>query len=411
MTAQWLSEQLGEPISAFTIEKVGAGNTSDAHKISYGEGKTVILKLPSGLGEAKQKIHAKDCTTEVMFYQDFAPKLAGTLKLPKVFVANSWSAEPHRWNILMEDLSSGNFEEFPTALLFGKHAVSDVLEVTLTALGELARMHGKFWGNEQLFEHPIFSVQDPLGPGAKVTNGFISLGTTVWRPDFRGTGKSANLVLIDLIDKYGSPDNDVLKCEDLWSPGCKYYEFLKTLHTPKMQEAVAYMVEHFDSRPHTLLHGDAHIGNVFFDRSGGEFTWIDFQFFGRGPPGVDMAMATCDLEAEDHDQALRHYYSELIKAGPPGLAEQYSFGDLWQDWRYMMLAMLLCITAAYFPDIVPSVGEAAIAAGKEDDAHKGWRIFGARWGANWDLADVYAVPDELLELKAKANSINQARKE
>ena len=85
VTAAWLSKQLDEPVDTFTMNKVGQGFTADAFRICYNDGKTVIIKLPSALGEAKQKVHAKDCTVEVMFYRDFAPKLAGLMKLPKVY--------------------------------------------------------------------------------------------------------------------------------------------------------------------------------------------------------------------------------------------------------------------------------------------------------------------------------------
>lgn len=45
------------------------------------------------------------------------------------------------------------------------------------------------------------------------------------------------------------------------------------------------------SRPRTLVHCDGHPGNTFVNKATGETTWLDFQVYSAGPPGLDLAQA------------------------------------------------------------------------------------------------------------------------
>jgi hypothetical protein len=400
VTAEWLTKQVGETVTEFEINKVGMGFTADAHKIKY-NGKTVILKLPSAVGEAKQKTHALECKVEVLLYKDFAAKLAGVMKLPKVYAANTDPAAPHRWNILMEDLTAGSLEEFPTAFLFGKAVVPDVIELTNQLLSNLAKMHGKFWQDEETFKDPIFSVQEPLTPGGKCSAGFVAQACKVYtEQDFRGSGKTVNLVVIELLEKFGGPDTDVLKCKDIFSAkNGKFYEFCKTMHTPAVKDTMHHIIGQIEARPHTVIHGDAHLGNIFLDRAAGEMTWIDFQYLCRAPIGLELMQATTNLDVQDITPACKFYYAELLKAGPAGLAEQYSFEDMWQDLRYTAFCCGLGLVQAYMPDVIPMVAGAAV-EDPEGMALVGWQLRCARWGDLFELVDIYSLPAEVAALKS-----------
>jgi hypothetical protein len=74
----------------------------------------------------------------------------------------------------------------------------------------------------------------------------------------------------------------------------------------------------FDTRPWTVVHGDAHIGNLYVDSSGRP-SLLDWQLIQRGPWYLDVgyhiasALTVADRRARE-DDLLRHYLDELKAA-------------------------------------------------------------------------------------------------
>ena len=88
-----------------------------------------------------------------------------------------------------------------------------------------------------------------------------------------------------------------------------------------------------DAAPHTVMHGDAHPGNVYF--RDGEAGLLDWQAVRRGHPSRELAytlvtsMTTADRQAHQRE-LLDHYRRALAAAGGPQLDRD----DLWDRYRH-----------------------------------------------------------------------------
>ena len=93
--------------------------------------------------------------------------------------------------------------------------------------------------------------------------------------------------------------------------------------------AVARLI---DQAPNTVMHGDAHPGNVYFRN--GEAGLLDWQAVRRGHPGRELAytlvtsMTTEDRRSHERD-LLDRYREVLAGAGGPGLDRE----ELWDRYR------------------------------------------------------------------------------
>ena len=93
--------------------------------------------------------------------------------------------------------------------------------------------------------------------------------------------------------------------------------------------AVAQLI---DQPPHTVMHGDAHPGNVYFRN--GEAGLLDWQAVRRGHPSRELAytlvtsMTTADRQAHQRE-LLDDYRRALAAAGGPELDRD----DLWDRYR------------------------------------------------------------------------------
>ena len=79
-----------------------------------------------------------------------------------------------------------------------------------------------------------------------------------------------------------------------------------------------------DARPWTVIHGDAHIGNLYLDGAGRP-SLLDWQLVQRGPWYLDVgyhlasALTVADRRAHERD-LVRHYLDELSAALAPAIA-------------------------------------------------------------------------------------------
>lgn len=97
----------------------------------------------------------------------------------------------------------------------------------------------------------------------------------------------------------------------------------------KHYRAVAALVDH---QPHTVMHGDAHPGNLYF--RDGRAGLLDWQAVRRGHPGRELAYTlvtsmTADSRRESERDLLDVYRGALASAGGPALDRD----GLWDRYR------------------------------------------------------------------------------
>jgi len=87
-----------------------------------------------------------------------------------------------------------------------------------------------------------------------------------------------------------------------------------------------------DRGPHTLIHGDCHIGNLFLD--GKEVGFLDWACFSHAPGMRDVAYFICNslptkLRQAEQEALLETYRESLATSGGPALSPE----SIWEDYR------------------------------------------------------------------------------
>jgi Ser/Thr protein kinase RdoA (MazF antagonist) len=214
--------------------------------------------------------------TETRFYSELSPQVTG---VPKSY-GSVFDPVTGRYVLLLEDLAVTACE-FPDTL-----NPLDAEKASLV-LGLLARLHATFWDRV---------------PG--------------WL--YTPSGDSASLITGSLLKMSA---RRLAERTDISVESGRFID--------EHYRAVAQLI---DSPPHTVMHGDAHPGNVYFRN--GEAGLLDWQAVRRGHPSRELAytlvtgMTTSDRRASERD-LLEHYCQELAAAGGPVVDS----GDLWDRYR------------------------------------------------------------------------------
>jgi aminoglycoside phosphotransferase (APT) family kinase protein len=226
-------------------------------------------------------------STEVRMYRDVLPALG--LEQPAVYAIDS-ADDDTRFSILMEDL----------ALRPGAR-VGSVLDPTGpdevdSLLDTLARLHAAWWDGQRL------SARLPWAK-APVDNAqmrfWAEIGPRLARRHLSSGHRAA------LVDRQRWPEAD-------WWP------------------AFGRMLVTASGGPHTLLHGDVHASNVYYDVAGGSGGLLDWQLALRGCWALDVTYLMITALAPSHRAAnerdlLSAYLDRLRALGvePPALDEAW----------------------------------------------------------------------------------------
>lgn len=280
-----LSKILGTPVTAVSVLGGDAGTSSRARLELAGDGvpRSVFVKMPAQtaatrlIGELGRLGH-----TEVQFYNQISSVLSG---VPRCYGAafEPWSG---RYIIVLEDLAVHGCE-FPDTL----HPLSTAQAGLVVE--QLARLHAAFW--EKL---PARRRRGPLS----------------WL--YTASGDATSLLTGSLMTTSIKRLADQLPVEN--------GRFIAENY-----RAVAEVI---DRPPHTVMHGDAHPGNVYF--RDGAAGLLDWQAVRRGHPSRELAytlitsMTPEDRRAGQRD-LLDHYRWSLATAGGPELDAE----ELWLRFR------------------------------------------------------------------------------
>lgn len=232
---------------------------------------------------------------EVLFYREVAP--LQIVACPKAYFAQ-FDARAGQGIVLMEDLLATNTS-------FGDPVHPATPQLVAETLSMQARLHARWW----------------------------------YSPDLEKFGERGGSLRADgIIDR--------LMAEPSWNAAMA---MPRSRGIPpllrdrgRVHEAIHRMLAMNDRLPECLLHGDPHLGNMYFPHDGG-VGFLDWQRMMRGPWIWDVAYTLCGFLSTDdrrvHEKTLiAGYLAELESLGvrAPGFAEawqlyqaQLFYGMVW----------------------------------------------------------------------------------
>jgi Phosphotransferase enzyme family len=287
LNARILSQIMGCTVTSVSVIDGDAGTSSRARLALTGDGvpNSVFVKMPAETAATRLMGElGRLSETETRFYRQLSPELTG---LPKSY-GSTFDPVTGRFVLVLEDLAVDTCE-FPDTL----HPLTTDQASLIVEL--LARLHATFWGRlpERSGEGPFGWLYSPSGDSTSLL-----------------TGLMAKMSARKLAGKIDIPIDKGRFIDD----NCR---------------AVAQLV---DQPPHTVMHGDAHPGNVYFRN--GEAGLLDWQAVRRGHPSRELAytlvtsMTTADRQAHQRE-LLDDYRRALAAAGGPQLDRD----DLWDRYR------------------------------------------------------------------------------
>ena len=279
LDAAALSEIMRRRVTSVSVIGGDAGTSSRAHLALTGDDvpSTAFVKMPAEtvatrlMGELGRLAH-----TEVLFYRELSSQLSGV----PVSYGSAFDALTGRFVLVLQDLATEPCVFPDTLHPLDKDQASQIVEL-------LARLHATFW------ERPPGWVYSASGDDTSLLTGPL-LNTSARRLAERTDIPVENGRFID--DNY---------------------------------RAVAKLI---DRQPNTVMHGDAHPGNVYFRN--GEAGLLDWQAVRRGHPGRELSytlvtgMTTADRQACERD-LLGVYRQAVAAAGGPDLDPN----ELWLRYR------------------------------------------------------------------------------
>ena len=270
---------MGRNVTSMSVISGDAGTSSRARIALTGDDvpDTVFVKMAAETAATRLMGEVGRLgETETRFYRELSPELSG---LPTSY-GSAFDSLTGRYVLVLEDLPVDECE-FPTTL----KPISTERAVKVVDL--LARLHATFWGRIPDWVYSASGDSSSLMVG-----GLLKLSSR----------RIAERTDIDIARGRFIDDN---------------YRAVATL---------------LDATPNTVMHGDAHPGNVYFRN--GEAGLLDWQAVRRGHPGRELSytmitsMTTADRRASQHE-ILDGYREALAAAGGPEIDRD----ELWQRYR------------------------------------------------------------------------------
>mgnify|MGYP003666792784 CR=1 FL=1 len=287
LSCAWLSEALQRPVLEFNVLDAHAGTTGRALlELDYGEAegfpRRLFVKLPPTDQQQRQFVTSSGMgRREAMFYQRLAAELP--IRVPHCYFAASDEAGD-AYIMLLENLVD-------SGCTFKNASNRYSLDFIRQILSAFARLHAAYWKSPR-FESDLVWVQPPLQHeiGARLIDRALQLHSDSMPAVFREMGE-LYLAQTDAIHQ-------------LWLRGDP-----------------------------TLIHGDVHDGNLFYDADQPGF--LDWAMVARGPAMRDVGYFLAGyLTPEDqqrHGPEMLAYYREQLRAlGVSAPTE----AELWQQYQW-----------------------------------------------------------------------------
>lgn len=291
LDARTLSGLMERTVTSVSILGGDAGTSSRARLALTGRDvpDTVFVKLPAETAATRLMGElGRLGDTEVRFYRQLRPELDGA---PAAY-ASAFDRLTGRYVLVLEDLPADDCL-FPDTL-HPLHRDQAALVMEL-----LARLHATFWGRLSAPGQPgpFDWVYTPSADHTSMLTG------TLLKTSARRIAQNSDIPV-----QYGS-------------------------FIDENYRAAARLI---DEPPHTIMHGDAHPGNLYFRN--GAAGLLDWQAVRRGHPSRELAYTlVTSLTPADRQDAQRDlldvYRRALAAAGGPDLDRE----DLWHRYRQAAL--------------------------------------------------------------------------
>jgi hypothetical protein len=322
-SVDWLAEHLGldrQLIDSARIEPVHSGTATRSRlRIQYVDG----LPAPPGPTSLFIKSRPPDFASalfgvlfdlggnEVSFYRHLRSEVS--VKTPAVHYCEGDSSN---YVMLLEDLSEKGCE-------FRDLASRCSREEAVRVVTTLAQLHARFWQSERFDTDLAWVHRFETNRDARLLNLVRQLSVPI---SFQNFGhvlpSSLREVVPQLMDRYQ-------RLEEEWA-----------------------------REPRTLIHGDAHLGNMYFQD--GEAGLLDWQVHQRGQGMRDVAYFLINSLSEElrlaHQEALiAHYLSTLRDLGVA-----LEFDTAWRQYRlqsvYAWIAGVVTAPSNFQPETVVVAG-------------------------------------------------------
>lgn len=328
LTADWLSETLGIPVTSSTVEEIHWGTATKVRlRVEYAEapgpdGPPQALCVKGGFDERLAGFDlASAYQLEGSFYRDLAHDLDAR-------VPRSWFAavSASQGVVILDDLAAA-------ACIFGEPTEPWAPDRVAAGLEVQAAWHGPLWGTAP----DRFDWLDVGSTSVRAACGVL-LGEEHWNQTF------------------GAPDAPALP-DSATDRG-------------RVRRAFERLWELDDSGDHTLAHGDAHIGNTYIDAEG-QPGFLDWQAVCLAPNLYDVAYfiggALSIADRREHERALlQEYLAALAAAGGPSIG----WDEAWRSYVHHTLhGFLWAVTPPVMqsPERIAAMAERHLAAIDDHD--------------------------------------------
>lgn len=316
LSCEWLAYALDAPVSGFTVVDTHTGTTGRAVlELEYEKPLSLpsrlFMKLPPADDEQRAFVTSSGMgQRETRFYMTLATEVP--VRVPRCYFAVSDDVGED-YIMLLEHLEDSGCTFRNTRTRYSENYVRQVLAA-------FARLHVAYWASPR-FDSDLAWVQPPVQH---------EIALPLVEKALQAYAASMPSVFRDMGELYLNQTDDI---HQLWNRG----------------------------EP-TLIHGDVHDGNLFFDAGGPGF--LDWALVAKAPAMRDISyflagvLAPADQQAWGPDM-LNYYREQLLALGAPApsaraLRQQYQWhaayvwvgsavtlamGDAWQPVNYMLASL------------------------------------------------------------------------
>lgn len=248
---------------------------------------------------------------EVEFYRNIRPEIP--IKSPEVFHCEG---DSRSYVMLLEDLTDEGCD-------FRDLASKCSFEEAMSIVTTLARLHAKYWQSERF--------ETDLG----------------WVKRFE-TNRDARM--LNLVRRLSVPIS-FEKFGDVLPPAIREI-------APALMDNYLRLEEKWAEEPRTLIHGDAHLGNMYFQD--GVAGLLDWQVQQRGQGMRDISYFLINSLSEElrlghQEELIRHYLATLKELGVT-----LDFDTAWRQYRlqsvYAWIAAVVTAPSNFQEDAVVAAG-------------------------------------------------------